>query len=598
MSKVYVVSRGGDQDRLLNALRELGAVHLAPMDPARAVAEEQTLEAMDSLRRAMQVLAGIEAAGRAPDLSPVKAAEETLQIQRQSAERTNRLASLHRQLAQFADWGDARLEQFAILREAGINIRFFVIPNAELAKIRAECVQVIAERPGRRLLVAVIDRRGQFQPPEAAEPVELPARDRPSIRAEAAEIDAALRKDAQRLSQLAHLSEAMDRELRRLRRKADYTIALRGGLAAEDLFALQGWVPAEEAGALNDRLAKAGVHAAVREAPPAENEQPPTLIRYPRWTRPMKGLFKLLGTVPGYGEFDVSPAFMIALPIFAAILISDTGYGLIYLLLPALFFRRMAAKVGPELRNLVMVIGAASVIWGLLTAGFFGYDISPLLSAVPGIGPLYDGGPIIVVGMAKISMDRLMWISFIIGGIHLSLAHLWRAKANFPHPRFLGNLGWAAFLWGMFGVVTMFVVKGPFGWHTPYPYLLIFGGAFAVIFCDPQRNMLKAVGLGLANFPLSAMSTFGDTVSYVRLMAIGLTSTVLAIAFNKMGGSLPIYGRIPVMMAGHALNVALTIVALFAHGVRLNMLEFSSNLGMTWSGYSYEPFSNVCVEET
>jgi V/A-type H+-transporting ATPase subunit I len=33
------------------------------------------------------------------------------------------------------------------------------------------------------------------------------------------------------------------------------------------------------------------------------------------------------------------------------------------------------------------------------------------------------------------------------------------------------------------------------------------------------------------------------------------------------------------------------MIALFAHGVRLNMLEFSNNLGMQWIGYSYKPFS-------
>jgi len=202
------------------------------------------------------------------------------------------------------------------------------------------------------------------------------------------------------------------------------------------------------------------------------------------------------------------------------------------------------------------------------------------------------------VDMLKPNMDRLMWISFTLGSIHLSSAHLWRAKANFPHPRFLGNLGWATFLWGMFGVVTMFVVKGPFGWNLPYPYLLVVGAALAVLFADPQRNMLKAAAVGLANFPLSAIGTFGDTVSYVRLMAIGLAGSALAIAFNDMARGLPIYGTIPVMMLGHALNVALSIVSLFAHGVRLNMLEFSNNLGMTWSGYAYEPFTWKPIEET
>jgi V/A-type H+-transporting ATPase subunit I len=151
----------------------------------------------------------------------------------------------------------------------------------------------------------------------------------------------------------------------------------------------------------------------------------------------------------------------------------------------------------------------------------------------------------------------------------------------------------------MYGLVRMFLLKDPFDMDVfpHYPYLLIVGGAMAVLFAHPDRNPLKMLGLGLANFPLSAIGTFGDTVSYVRLMAIGLAGSALAGAFNDMGGQLPWYAMIPVLMAGHALNAALSIISLFAHGVRLNMLEFSNNLGMQWSGYAYEPFSRRLAQE-
>ena len=39
-----------------------------------------------------------------------------------------------------------------------------------------------------------------------------------------------------------------------------------------------------------------------------------------------------------------------------------------------------------------------------------------------------------------------------------------------------------------------------------------------------------------------------------------------------------------------ALNIALGLMAVVVHGIRLNMLEFSSHLGMQWSGIKYEPF--------
>jgi len=51
------------------------------------------------------------------------------------------------------------------------------------------------------------------------------------------------------------------------------------------------------------------------------------------------------------------------------------------------------------------------------------------------------------------------------------------------------------------------------------------------------------------------------------------------------------FGAAPVIIFGHLLNIALCMIAIFAHGVRLNMLEFSSNAGVQWSGYPYAPFA-------
>jgi V/A-type H+-transporting ATPase subunit I len=42
---------------------------------------------------------------------------------------------------------------------------------------------------------------------------------------------------------------------------------------------------------------------------------------------------------------------------------------------------------------------------------------------------------------------------------------------------------------------------------------------------------------------------------------------------------------------GHSFNMVLNVLSVLVHGVRLNTLEFSSHLGLTWSGFSYKPFA-------
>jgi V/A-type H+-transporting ATPase subunit I len=314
---------------------------------------------------------------------------------------------------------------------------------------------------------------------------------------------------------------------------------------------------------------------------PVADELPPTLIRPPAWAQPIEGLFKMLGTVPGYREFDVSVPFLIALPIFTAMLISDAGYGALLLLGLALAYPWATRNFGARFTQLLMIVGAVSMVWGALTNAFFGFALLPRSSTI------------IPVELSDESRLFMMRLSFLIGAFHLSLAQLWQGVRFFPDLRWLNRLGWAFFIWGMYGVVNMFVLKGPMNWQTPWPYLLLIGAVLAIGFANPCRNPAKMLGMGLAQFPLSMLSAFSDVISYVRLMAVGLASSVLAASFNDMAfqaGILPL--TILVLVLGHGLNVGLALIAMFAHGVRLNMLEFGSNLGMEWGGYSYRPFAH------
>jgi V/A-type H+-transporting ATPase subunit I len=302
------------------------------------------------------------------------------------------------------------------------------------------------------------------------------------------------------------------------------------------------------------------------------------LIEYPKWAQPIKGLFDILGTVAGYQEFDVSVPFMLALPIFSAMLIGDGGYGAVLLLGLLLGYKKVAPALGENFTKLLIVIGATALFWGFLCGSFFGKVIYK---------------PPIPVDMSDQSRYLLMQISFTMGAIHLSIAQLWQALKFYPDLRFLSKVGWGIFVWGMLGVVKMFVLGTNLTWGTPWPYLLIIGAILAILFDSPNKNIIKMVLLGIANFPLSMLGAFSDVISYVRLMAVGLASGVLASSFNDLAFGAGPWLAAPILIFGHGLNLGLAMIALFAHGVRLNMLEFSNNLGMQWIGYSYKPFKTI-----
>jgi len=582
MRKILVVARSQDRARLLDSLCELGVVHVVPVNPERATVEETIARRIQATQRALQVLSNVAPGGKVPDMAPVDAALEILDIQRRAAEGRHRLAGLYHQLQQIAVWGDMRLEDLDALAEAGVNVHFYSMPSKVVAAADAQCVSVVADFPNRQSLVALAGRTDQVKVPPEAKAVPAPSRDAPSIRTEAAEIEASLKRDQRRLSELANLATAMKTELLRLQQEAEYAAALGGAQSDEHLFAMQGWTTADAAPSIGAQLAARQIPVALEILEPASDEQPPTLIRSPAWARPIESLFQMLGTVPGYREYDVSVPFLIALPLFTAVLISDAGYGGLLLLGLALGYGPASKAIGPRFVHLLMLVGAVAMIWGAVTSAYFGF--AP-----------YE--PLISIDLSEKSRIWMMRLSFTVGAIHLSLAQAWQAVRLYPDLRFLNKVGWALFVWGMYGVVNMFVLKTPMHWGTVWPYLLLTGGVLAVVFASPNRNPAKMLGMGLAEFPLSMLSAFSDVISYVRLMAVGLASSVLATSFNEMALSAAWPLAVLILVFGHGLNMGLGLIAMFAHGVRLNMLEFCNNLGMKWTGYPYTPFTRRLTPE-
>ena len=97
---------------------------------------------------------------------------------------------------------------------------------------------------------------------------------------------------------------------------------------------------------------------------------------------------------------------------------------------------------------------------------------------------------------------------------------------------------------------------------------------------------------------LGVVNVFSDIVSYIRLWAVGLAGAAISNTVNQMAG--PMWGKLSLLLTfvillvfGHGLNMILNVLSVIVHGVRLNTLEFSSHLGMSWSGFKYEPFSET-----
>jgi V/A-type H+/Na+-transporting ATPase subunit I len=644
MQRVHIAARDADRERVLSVLAELGVLHVVPAQPTRAVPERRLTAALDEVGRALQIAAAAASAGTSagssagtstatstptstgssagsstgtlagsyrstpPDVTPAAAVKELIALRAAAREREVRLAALHRQLEQAATTGYAPPAQLAGLEAAGAPVRLFAVLDDDVARVSADLVQPLGRFDGEHVLLAVVGAKDHCALPDGARPVALPAFDAAAVRAEAAALVEAGARDARRTAELALLMPGLKELRARLQAASAWSVARRSVLHAGGLCAFDGWIPADQAGTVTAAVQATGIDAAVHFTEPTPEDAPPTLIRYAAWTRPVRGLFDMLGTTPGYRETDMSAFFMIALPLFAGMIIGDAGYGLLFVLLPLLARRRLVAALGTPRTQLLLTFGTTALLWGALVGAWFGVTPGAMIAA--GGAPAVLGDALYRVqllrGSEEVMRATLIKLCFVIGGVHLIAAHARRALALAPAQRALAEVGWCLVLAAMVGVIwTLFFGAAgdvPAVLRLAVPVGLATGLPLVVAFGAPHRNPVRRFGLGIAGSLLPLLGTFSDTLSYIRLMAVGLASQYIAAAFNTLAasvaGSATWFAGAPVLLVGHLLNIGLIFIAIFAHGVRLNMLEFSSNAGVQWSGYPYRPFHPEPVKET
>jgi len=129
--------------------------------------------------------------------------------------------------------------------------------------------------------------------------------------------------------------------------------------------------------------------------------------------------------------------------------------------------------------------------------------------------------------------------------------------------------------------------------------VLLLGFVLSFVFSNYDGSIGKSVLESCKNIIsvlLGIVNVFSDIVSYIRLWAVALAGAAISNTVNTMAG--PMFGKmilvivaVILLVFGHGLNMILNLLSVIVHGVRLNTLEFSTHLGMTWSGTKYRPFS-------
>ena len=378
---------------------------------------------------------------------------------------------------------------------------------------------------------------------------------------------------------------------------AEYSAVSNTSQGQDGLVWLSGYLPVGEAEGLKKAAAQAH-WAWAMDDPAGDDEKVPTKVQYNKVTKLMIPVFDILGTVPGYREYDISFWFLGFFTLFFAMIIGDAGYGCLFLL--AALVLTLKGKGSSNAVQLLWVLSAATVIWGALTGTWFGLEQAmdvPLLKSL--VIPTFANYPAYFDVSTTTQQNTIMKFCFILGTVQLSLACVMniRRKLKEKDLSWVSDLGWLAAIDALYFVV-LYLVIGQQVNLLPVAGVVIAGFLLVVCFggMSPDKSFVQGLKAGLGNaftVFLNTISAFGNIMSYIRLFAVGMASLAIAQSFNDMAFSLNgplVIAAVLVLLIGHGLNIVMGLLSVVVHGVRLNLLEFSGQLGMEWAGIAYDPF--------
>ena len=633
MKKVSLIITGDKKQETLRKLRKLGILHIE--------ITEGTGKKLDELKSRISLLENaVFSAGEMKSKKTEKkdaSVSDALSI----AEEINSLASekksilaerlaLNAELERLGSWGEIDPHSIAALAEKGIEISLYEMPEKEYEKL-GECVKTLSIRKTKSSVRFLLIKSGAEGEEEVIGSLksfrlEMPQIPTAEMKEKVDNLNARIEEIDKKIASLAAFTDSMKKAVRACEKEIEFEVYATG-MASEKLSAegkgnvsvsyFTGYVEEENLEHLKKTAKDNSWGLLVEE--PTEEDNVPTKLKNNKFVSLIYPLTDFLGTVPGYFEYDISGWFLGFILIFFGIIFGDGGYGLLICAVTGILIAKSVAskKKVPPAFLLVGLFGLSTILWGTLTCTWFGLSPEQLPEwlqklSVPVISNVYTDKiwyPFWTNGEYGLTTaQNLQIFCFTLALIQLTVAHIKVAVRNRKSIKILGDIGSIMQLIGIYYVVLSFVVNSevfsfglviggiPVG--TAALALVIAGFIMSFVFSNYEGNIVKSILASLKNIVsvlLGVVNVFSDIVSYIRLWAVGLAGAAISATVNELAG--PLLGNflfmiiaIILLVFGHGLNMILNVLSVIVHGIRLNTLEFSSHLDMSWSGHKFRPF--------
>jgi V/A-type H+-transporting ATPase subunit I len=643
MSRVTVLGPRRLQRAAVEAVQQLGVLHVDPVRPADAAiaprelgAEDQSARAaLDAVRtRAEGILALLPVietppvdtapySGQSPQalqerLAPIEAEAQAVTRQLLEAEEEHELLRAYGRALEVLTPLLALLESSKAVEAIGFLMEAktpgaLQALRAELEKATGGRVELVSReidehrigavvafaRRDAEAVRAVLTRAGVTELRLPASVRSRPLREAvPHLQARSRALPGEIERLRAQLMQLSRRVRAEVAAIVTIARDAVHRYELMAQIPqSRYAFVLHGWVPTRQVPGVRDGLRKRlgrDVMTYDEPAPVHHADRVPVLLDNPAWLRPFE-LFLGIFAPPKYGTFDPTFFFALGMPLFVGIIIGDIGYGL--LLLAILFWLQGKARAGRPwrvvlagmdfgftltpavMRSVVALLGWMTA-WTFLFGIIFGEFFGDLPTRLFHIHPLWDR-------LEGITVYLYLSIGFGLAQVYLGLIlQMVKAVRHGERTELLEAIALLT------GATTVFLWLATQVHVLPAQFFSPLMLLSAVVFL---LSLLLSWSLGSLMWIMESVSTFGNIISYARIFAVGMASLGLAVVANNLGGGFPVVVLgIFVGAVAHLMFFGLTIIGHILQPARLHWVEFFSKFKYYQdTGHAYRPFQST-----